>query len=240
MASQPKDSAACVITWQNGIATADLVTYPLTDAQILELTFRADMTGIDVPFGWPQPLIDAVSARRDTNAWPDGDTRWFVFRTADIWVKEMTGQQPLSVAADKIGWPAVRAARLLAALEAKGVAVERSGVRGKIVEVYPAAALRRWGLPHAKYKGKRGRETLRALAEALFRRNWLRFATGARDAYCTNDHCLDALVAALVARAHACELCETVPEEHSSIARIEGWIALPRAQSLDALPLDPG
>ena len=53
---------------------------------------------------------------------------------------------------------------------------------------------------------------------------------------CTiNDHCHDALVASLVARASALELCEPIPEDALDEARREGWIALPVAASLSLL-----
>ena len=50
-----------------------------------------------------------------------------------------------------------------------------------------------------------------------------------------NDNCLDSLVAALVARAAALDLCEPIPREHRDDARVEGWIHVPLAGSLARL-----
>ena len=47
---------------------------------------------------------------------------------------------------DRIGVAAMRGARLQHLLDAAGVPVDRSGVTGRIVEAYPAAALQAWGL----------------------------------------------------------------------------------------------
>ena len=96
----------------------------------------------------------------------------------------------------------MRCAGLLAQLAAEGGSVDRSGA-GVVVEVYPAAALKHWGLPFRGYKAAanaavRG-EVVDRLAAAT---PWLRF-----DAYepaCRqSDLALDAVVAALNARAAA-------------------------------------
>lgn len=50
-----------------------------------------------------------------------------------------------------------------------------------------------------------------------------------------NDHCLDAWVAALVARARLLGLTVPIPKAHEETARREGWIMLPQADSLCAL-----
>jgi hypothetical protein len=60
------------------------------------------------------------------------------------------GQLPLSVSTDRIAYPAMRIARLLGAVA--GEPVDRTGA-GRIVEGYPAAALRVWGLPHPRVQG---------------------------------------------------------------------------------------
>jgi hypothetical protein len=50
-----------------------------------------------------------------------------------------------------------------------------------------------------------------------------------------DDNALDALLAALVARAAALDLCEPVPADMVAMAQKEGWIALPKRESLQAL-----
>jgi uncharacterized protein with LGFP repeats len=50
----------------------------------------------------------------------------------------------------------------------------------------------------------------------------------------SRDAC-DALVAALAARAAAIGVCEPIPDEYRRLAEVEGWIALPKAKSLNWL-----
>ena len=61
---------------------------------------------------------------------------------------------PLAVAADRIAMTAMRAARLLAKVHDSGESVDRSGKTHRFVEVYPAAALKTWGLRFKSYKSK--------------------------------------------------------------------------------------
>ena len=58
----------------------------------------------------------------------------------------------------------MRAAGLLSALATPGETMDRSG-RARIVEVYPAAALRRWGYESRRYKGGLNAETRRTLVD---------------------------------------------------------------------------
>jgi hypothetical protein len=50
-----------------------------------------------------------------------------------------------------------------------------------------------------------------------------------------SDDALDALIAALVARAHAVGHCAAIASNLLDTARAEGWIALPQAGSLHQL-----
>jgi hypothetical protein len=107
--------------------------------------------GIDAPFGWPVEFVDAVHDYTTTGRWPDADSNRLLLRETDMHVKLITGQQPLSVTTDRIAYCAMRCARLLACFSETGEA-DRSGA-GRFVEVYPAAALRQWGLDPRRYKG---------------------------------------------------------------------------------------
>ena len=49
------------------------------------------------------------------------------------------------------------------------------------------------------------------------------------------DHAFDALICALVARAHQRGQCHPIPSDLSAAAAREGWIAVPVRQSLDRL-----
>ena len=83
---------------------------------------------------------------------------------------------PLSVSSDKIGATALRCSTLLAEMTSKGLLVDRSGVTGVAVEVYPAASLNSWGLPFNGYKEIKGRGAREGLVEQILSRaRWLRF-----------------------------------------------------------------
>ena len=131
---------------------------------------------------------------------------------------------------------AIRAAHLLAAMVKDGEAIDRSDDDGRVVETYPAAALRIWGLPWKGYKGTGpGKEQKRAeivgtLAEEVG--SWLTLV----ESQCReSDDMLDGLVAALVARAVAVKGCEPIPDADRDLAKKEGWIALPHSDSLGKL-----
>lgn len=72
-------------------------------------------------------------------------------RRTDAFVHDKLRITPLSVSADKIAHVALRCAVLLARLDAAGRPVDRSGA-GPVVEVYPAASLRSWGLYRPGHK----------------------------------------------------------------------------------------
>jgi hypothetical protein len=110
--------------------------------------------------------------------------------------------------------------------------VDRGG-EGKLLEVYPAGALLRWGLPARGYKGEEGQPARRQLVGHLIEAApWL---AAHRAALAESDHALDALLAALVARAAAEALTDPAPPEHAERARREGWIHLPKRDSLRLL-----
>jgi hypothetical protein len=106
-----------------------------------------------------------------------------------------------------------------------------------VVETYPAAALRIWGFAATGYKRRDGRPGLLALLRGLEARTrgWLDLGAAARRLCRDSDDALDAVVAALVARAAALGLCEGPPARLAGPAGREGWIALPAADALDRL-----
>jgi hypothetical protein len=68
--------------------------------------------------------------------------------------KEEVAEGP--VAADRIGHAAMRCAALLAELADNGQPVDRVGT-GVVVEVYPAASMRRWDITSTGYQGSNGK-----------------------------------------------------------------------------------
>ncbi|MBA2725954.1 MAG: DUF429 domain-containing protein, partial [Actinobacteria bacterium] len=123
--------------------------------------------------------------------------------------------------------------------------IDRAG-GGRVAEVYPAAALRRWeviapgtSVADAAYKGdKPGRkDRRRALMTSL--RSQLAGQVDVDDV--TFDLCvaddddLDAFVSALVARAVHVGLAAEIPAGMRWLALREGWIHLPVRGSLQRL-----
>ena len=96
-----------------------------------------------------------------------------------------------------------------------------------MAEVYPAASLKLWGLPYRGYKQPRNLGVLSELVTALqAAAPWLEL--GAHDRlYRTSHDALDAVVAALTARAAALGLTLRADPERQPQASREGWIALP-------------
>jgi hypothetical protein len=94
-------------------------------------------------------------------------------------------------------------------------------------EVYPAASLQQWRLPSTRYKRKANLAGLADLVDQLKKAaDWLDL--DAREALCrASDHAIDAIVAALTARAAAQGLVTVPAADQLDTARSEGWIAIP-------------
>ena len=232
LAAQPENTAYCLIEWVKPKARIIELRCGVDDATLLEMFGRSNKVGIDAPFGWPTAFAAAVYAHQHRNVWPAVGTASLRYRVADHIVRERIKRWPLSVSSDLIGVTAMRAARLLS----ENGRIDRSG-RGRFVEVYPAAALYIWGFPSTGYKKKPGEEKRRVLTRRLIAttKTWLDWPVDAQRACEKSDDALDAVVAALIARAAAADQIEPIPHEHVAAAKREGWIALPRDGSLARL-----
>jgi predicted nuclease with RNAse H fold len=235
LASQPLHTAACFIEWSAGRARVGRVAVNLTDTDVLGMVDDADKAGIDAPFGWPDEFVGAVSAHSAMRLWPDVELTELRYRYTDR-VQIRRARRPLSVSSDLIAVTAMRCARLLSALDVRGQHVDRSGT-GKVVEVYPAAALTVWGFNPAGYKRAVGIEARRILVKELLNSTgaWLETDDDVVELLIRSDDCLDALVASLVARAAALDLTEPPPEPRLEQVQREGWIHLPTKESLSLL-----
>jgi predicted nuclease with RNAse H fold len=237
LSSQSEHTGACAVSWGLRSARIEALELGLDDGRLIELAGAAGKVGIDVPLGWPRRFAEAVWSHSQGLGWPTDyehrvDRDEMRLRATDRWVAQRHGHIALSVAADRIALPAMRAAWLAPRLQ--DGPLDLSGA-GKVVEVYPALALRCWSLPHRGYKRSEGSSKRAALVASLVERvPWLAVDKYRRDLE-KSDDLLDALVAALVARAHQTANCEAIPDEHLAHARREGWIAVPRSSSLDAL-----
>jgi predicted nuclease with RNAse H fold len=232
LAAEPAGTALATIEWSPGRARVREVVVGVDDAVLLDRIGRADKAGIDCPLGWPAAFVEFVRSHHDGHvAVPAGVPglvwrRRLAYRVTDEIVRAATGRTPLSVAADRIGHTAMRAAALLAALASAGRPVDRAGT-GVVVEVYPAASLRVWGLPDHGYKRTANLPRLDDLVNELIERaRWLDL--GPHEAHCRRcDHAIDAVLAALTARCAAIGGTSQPEREHLGAARAEGWIAVP-------------
>lgn len=135
------------------------------------------------------------------------------------------------MAADRIALAAMRCSGLLHRL-----GVDDKSGDGRVFEVYPALALRQWGLASKGYKGAKRVAGCRSLWAALLgAAPWLSVTDEQGALIGESDDALDAVVSALVARAAASGATEPIPEEHRADARAEGWIMIPREGSLASL-----
>jgi predicted nuclease with RNAse H fold len=244
LASQNRKTAACLIEWGASSAKA---AEPLLGAVganeldwLVELREASRWTGIDAPFGWPEPMVDAVSAWAHGKPWPTSAARDLRLRLTDQAVREETKLTPLSVSSDRIAIVAWRCAQLLTLFANGGRPIDRAGADG-VFEVYPGAALTCWGLVRAGYKSRGNAQAKLAqrdarvkLVEELARRAaWLEL-TAATDACVESDDALDALLAALVARAAGLGKTRQPQNDIERVSR-EGWIHLPQPGTLEQL-----
>jgi predicted nuclease with RNAse H fold len=232
LAAMPERTALASIEWARTRAVVQDLVCPADDDVILEAIGQAGKTGIDCPLGWPDAFADFIAAHRSGHvALPRDDTgtgwrRELTMRRTDAFVRDRLGLVPLSVSADRIAHVALRCAVLLAKLDASGRPVDRSGA-GAVVEVYPAASLRSWGLRHRGYKRPSTPDVLAAAADDLLAAApWL--DCGPHEETIRRSHdAFDAVIAALTAR--AASRGQTCPPggDDLAAAATEGWIAIP-------------
>jgi predicted nuclease with RNAse H fold len=236
LAAEPKSTAGCDIEWSKHRAHVRWVSAGLSDEDILQRASGASVVGIDAPFGWPTYFVEAIAAHHSGKPWPVHEwnrvnRRRLRLRATDERIHEATRITPLSVSCDALAIPATRCALLLDRLGVQ----DRSG-DGRVQEVYPAAALHAWGLRCKGYKGRENGAVLADLFASLRKRApWLAMAPPHAKLCATSDHIFDALIASLVARAAALGLTLRPTADELPAARIEGWIALPFAESLSGL-----
>jgi predicted nuclease with RNAse H fold len=213
--------------------------FKATDESLTRLVEPGCVVGLDSPLGWPREFVQAIGAHDAFDPWSDFGTskpadcrRLLSQRYTDRFVKDKTGITPLSVSANLIGAVAMRAARLQTAWSTSWGGMQPRDGSGYLVEVYPAAALKGWGLPHQGYKGNAPPEVQSRNRGVILDRivadtsQWLRINDEVRNNALRSDDVLDALIAALVALAAKSELTQLPPGEADRVRR-EGWIHLP-------------
>lgn len=231
LAADPRRTGVATLRDEGAAIVVSDVHVGADDDDVIAHVAASTKAGVDVPFGWPRAFTQLIMAHRAGTLEPPADTgpdwrREVLFRATDREVRRRVGKVPLSVASDKIAYPAIRWAGIAARLRADGTPTPLDG-SGRACEVYPGGALAVWGLPHAKYKGTQAAEVRRRLVERLAERlpslDW----GGHRDSCIADDNALDAVIAALIARAVARGEAVPPPPELSEEAAAEGWIWLP-------------
>jgi predicted nuclease with RNAse H fold len=243
LATQDKNTATCVIDWSGSHPRVQAPTVGHDDDELLDAIDGCDRAGIDAPFGWPQAFAEAVAAHQAGQDWPGGHEnlramaadrahyrRNLAYRVTDLALiddPDLT-VRPLSVSTDRIGVTTFRCALVLDRLRReRRVQVDRSGQEGRVAEVYPAAALNRWRMTHKGYKRATGRTARSELVDRLARELGPGFGNAARQACIASDHGLDALIAAIVARAVAAGKTRGPGPDELAPAQTEGWIHVP-------------
>jgi Protein of unknown function (DUF429) len=177
--------------------------------------------------GWPRAFVEALKHHQAGDHWlTDPQSPSLRLRRTDREVGSRDRIWPLSISTDRISIVAFRAARLLPLL-GKCDSPSRDGASG-IIEVYPAAALKRWGLPFRQYKrATRAHAAIRrSIRDSLVDRFDLDLGGHAAALEGSADD-LDAVVAAIIGREYASWRTEPIPPDAADVAREEGWIHLP-------------
>lgn len=263
LAAEAAGTAVAVLRVEPDGVVLESLRLGADDDALLDATRDARLIGIDCAFGWPVDFVDFVSRHaasvereaagggvqpaaptpalegaEDAPILPaTGDLAWrrrLAFRETDRVVTERTGARPLSVATDRLGMTALRCAVLLDRLAGDGRVVDRSGEHpSAVVEVYPAMALRVWGLAARGYKAAGGAaasaamDARTALIDDLGRAApWLELGDH-RTLMRESADALDAVLAALVALAHGAGASIPPEPQQRERARVEGWIAIP-------------
>ncbi len=235
LAAQPRTTGCVVLAPAGRRWVATEPAGPADDDGLVALAGEVDVLGIDAPLGWPRAFVAAVTAHEAFGPWPGGVDRGPLTHRVTDHVVVAAGQgRPLSVSADRIGSPAMRGALLQHrwATEVWGAPEPRDG-SGRLVETYPAASLRAWGIEAAGYKrsgaaAAAGAAEVRAgilahLAEAL---PWLDLGPVAERST-ASDHVLDALLCCLTVVAARAGSTTAPDPAHAEVARVEGWIHVP-------------
>lgn len=253
LATREGKTGLCRVKWGRSATVEEPEVRNFSDEELFDrmsaVQKEGGWIGIDAPFGFPLAFTKALSKWHGKDRAPPaehltrdesccrrcGEIGWdnMIRRETDVAVhrrlsklKEPRGVSwPLSAVVERITPTTVRCAQLLSMMTTNSV--DRVGSdESKIVEVYPKAALSIWGMAVTGYKDPKDAESRRLLVRKLQTE-----LGGAplSDRFEKSDDCIDALVAACVARAVACGKTD-VPPQMSKECRSEGWIHLPKAE----------
>lgn len=222
LAARARNTRACEVDWAPRRPRARVLRTPagrveIDDEPLVALVVDPAyaQVGVDVPFGWPRAFEDLLAGRREGGSY-ERDNEDYRLRRTDRHCIELARGVPLSVSSNLIAAPAMRWRMLRP---------QWKEASERLHEVYPAAALGGWGLPRSGYKkpaqcGER---------QKIFSRLQSDLGLESLDAELLLDDsdALDALIAALVARAIAVGAVVDKPSGWQLDTEREGWIELP-------------
>jgi predicted nuclease with RNAse H fold len=244
------DTGVCALTWERERVVAAFPEARTDDDLVDIVAARGDVVGLDVPLGWPVEFAAAVGrymAAPDA-PWTEDPGPFTAsyprLRATDRFATELGRRRgvrirPMSVAADKLAAPAMKAAWILTAAARRGAVLDRTGITGRALEAYPAAAVQVWDLRLPAYRNQpvaAQADAVAACCEQVAARAGFPI-TGLEAA--RTDHQLDALLCALVARAARLGMTVPPPAGLQQVAALEGWIHVPVEDSLPRLLRGP-
>ena len=237
LSADPTKTAVCSIDWRDD-GKGEIILLrkgskqnPWNDEALLAIIETSDKAGIDAPFGWPMPFVDEVKgwmSKSKTPGEPFSADSFEKFRLRKTDLRIEKPRRPLSVSSDRIAVTAMRCARLISATGN----VDRTGAKGKLMEIYPASALSFWGLRGEGYKDGKRQEREELMTDLSKQLNKVCRLSSEHIDECVKHHdCLDALIASLVVRAFLLGQTST-PEsqDEKAAAPTEGWLHVPTCQ----------
>ncbi|GAB3587060.1 DUF429 domain-containing protein [Calidifontibacter terrae] len=235
LSAEPARTAAVTLEWSGDACSIVEVSVGVENDRLVEMVGGEHPVGIDCPLGWPDAFVELVShhhAQSSGSMSADrlrslaDDRRPLSNRATDLWVREHVGVRPMSVSADRLGACAMRLALVFGIVERTGAVIPRDGSAG-VFEVYPAATLKRWGIPHTGYKPVDQAPRREQILDAIGERFPGLDLGPHRGQFVRSDHALDALVCALTTRAAMSDRTTAPPPELREVAGREGWIHVP-------------
>lgn len=244
LSANEQKTGVCLIDWPAG--TVEFPRRGAKDESLVRRMAEVHMTVIGIPLGWPDAFVDAVVAHRAGAGWPAIDTAPPLdrlplrFRLTDVVIMS-NGAQPLSVSTDRLGVSSMRGARVQHLAREAGIAIDRSGISGRVAEAHPPESLRQWGLPSAGYKGggAKAAALCAQLAAELASKCGPMAASAAASLEGCDDDGLDAFICAVMARAVILGKTTRPDPEQMVVAQHEGWIHVPTASMEDIVMATP-
>lgn len=246
LASTNGSTGICEVDWSDRTSSVEVGRFADEEiaARIRAVNRAGGWAAIDAPFGFPVAFARAVHRWHSSGTVPaatDHDIRrritdcYVAERQAIVKAERLPGgwnTWPLSSVVDLITPSVIRCARILMSANA-GAPLDRIGLTSRIVEAYPIAALRSWGVATYKYKSN-GADCDTMLRDLCEQTGLRQPVIGGPLARGCEDDVVDALVCALLACTVAGAGGTTGPQAAGegyaaqlAIIEEEGWIHLP-------------